>query len=308
MQLIRTLCILVLCCNGVHVMAQSTSDSFPPVRGVMAGVLYGSIFAHSQAVQNTAGANPLGIELQLINQQVGRKAYNICRCYPRQSLLAGAYSFDNEILGWGVMAAYMLEPAYRIRDWLFFSMRGSFGVAYASDPYHANKNPNNQSYSTAINAYLMYGLGLQFQFSERTALQLTTNFQHISNGGIEEPNKGVNWPTVGLHYKKPEKWVPAKKPVRFADLVDDVSRELLHRPASKGLVTTACLATGCRPKERIDREHELAMACLIECGVTKLADIPHPHARLLPDAPSKSVDRRMGVFQMASAADPSILG
>jgi uncharacterized protein (DUF1800 family) len=65
------------------------------------------------------------------------------------------------------------------------------------------------------------------------------------------------WPTVGLHYKKAERWVPSKKSVRFADLVDDVSRELLHRPASKGLLTTACLATGCKPKERIDREHEL---------------------------------------------------
>ncbi|MCW1912751.1 class I SAM-dependent methyltransferase [Luteolibacter sp. GHJ8] len=45
-----------------------------------------------------------------------------------------------------------------------------------------------------------------------------------------------------------------------------------------------------------DREHELAMACLIECGATKLAEIKNPHARPLPDAPNKSVDRRMGVF------------
>lgn len=47
-----------------------------------------------------------------------------------------------------------------------------------------------------------------------------------------------------------------------------------------------------------DREHELAMACLLECGATKLADVRHPHARPLPDAPNKAVDRRMGVFQV----------
>lgn len=50
-----------------------------------------------------------------------------------------------------------------------------------------------------------------------------------------------------------------------------------------------------------DREHELAMACLQECGATKLADIQHPHARPLPDAPNKSVDRRMGVFGLPLA-------
>ena len=153
-------------------------------------------------MQNTEGSHPRGIELQILKQQVDQKTYNICRCYPKQSILASAYSFDNKVLGWSAMAAYMLEPSYRISDRLFFSMRGSLGVAYASEPYDVNNNPTNQSYSTAINAYLLYGLGIQLQFSRRMALQLTTSFQHISNGGLREPNKGVNWPTVGLHMVK----------------------------------------------------------------------------------------------------------
>lgn len=45
-----------------------------------------------------------------------------------------------------------------------------------------------------------------------------------------------------------------------------------------------------------DREHELAMACLAQCGGRKLADIAHPHSRPLPDAPRKSVDRRLALF------------
>ena len=199
MQLVPIIWILVLCCSSRSMHGQATQDSFPPLNGIMAGVLYGSIFAHSEAVQNTAGAHPFGVEFQRIRQQVGEKAYNICRCYPKQSILVSAYSFDNEVLGWSVMAAYMLEPTYRLNDWLFFSMRGAVGGAYASHPYHANTNPGNQSYSTRLNAYLMYGLGLQLQFHPRTALQLTANFQHISNGGLKEPNKGVNWPSVGLH-------------------------------------------------------------------------------------------------------------
>jgi hypothetical protein len=167
--------------------------------GLAAGLHYGSIFAHSEAVQNTAGSHPWGIELQFMKQQVNRKAYNLCRCFPKQSLLASAYSLDNEVLGWSAMAAYLLEPSYRISDRFFFSMRGSFGLAYASDPYDPDKNPTNQSYSTTINAYLLYGIGLQWQLSQRMALQFTGNFQHISNGGLKQPNKGVNWPTMGIH-------------------------------------------------------------------------------------------------------------
>ena len=65
------------------------------------------------------------------------------------------------------------------------------------------------------------------------------------------------WPTTDLRYRKPAAWVPAKKPVRFEDLLDDVCRDLLHRRATRSMVETASLATGCRRREKIDREHDL---------------------------------------------------
>lgn len=197
--MVRYICMLGVCCSGFPAYTQTDTGSLPPLRAVTAGVQYGSIFAHSPAVQNTKGSNPMGIEIQLMKQRVDRQAYNLCRCYPKQSLLAGVYSFDNEVLGWSAMAAYLLEPSYRIGNRVLISMRGAAGLAYASDPYRAEKNPTNMSYSTTINAYLMYGVGFQWLFSNRTALQITGNFQHISNGGMKQPNKGVNWPSVGLH-------------------------------------------------------------------------------------------------------------
>jgi SAM-dependent methyltransferase len=45
-----------------------------------------------------------------------------------------------------------------------------------------------------------------------------------------------------------------------------------------------------------DREHDLATACLLQCGALRRADLPHPHSRPLPDAPGKSVDRRLALF------------
>jgi hypothetical protein len=65
------------------------------------------------------------------------------------------------------------------------------------------------------------------------------------------------WPSEGIRYRSPRAWVPAKKPIRFEDLVDAVSRDLLHRPASKRLVQTATIATGCKAREKVDRDHAL---------------------------------------------------
>lgn len=45
-----------------------------------------------------------------------------------------------------------------------------------------------------------------------------------------------------------------------------------------------------------DREHELATACLLQCGARLVAQLPHPHSRPLDDAPHKSVDRHLALF------------
>jgi SAM-dependent methyltransferase len=45
-----------------------------------------------------------------------------------------------------------------------------------------------------------------------------------------------------------------------------------------------------------DREHEQAMVCLGQCGGRKLADLRNFESRELPDAPGKSVDKRLALF------------
>jgi hypothetical protein len=64
------------------------------------------------------------------------------------------------------------------------------------------------------------------------------------------------WPTKGVHYREPKDRLP-KVRVRFADLVDHLSRELLHARASDRMLKACCQATGCKPREVIDPEHAL---------------------------------------------------
>ncbi|HMP94324.1 MAG TPA: acyloxyacyl hydrolase, partial [Phnomibacter sp.] len=177
-----------------------------PVAGLMgqaaggfgATVHYGSIFAHSEAVQNTRGAQPLGIELQYWRQRRDNAVYNTCRCYPRSGPLLFYTHFDSRILGSATGAGWLLEPNYRLAPNLHLQMRAAAGLLVANRPYDALTNATNQSYSTRLNAWLMYGLGVNWELTERLTLQVSGNFQHLSNGGVRQPNKGVNWPTASV--------------------------------------------------------------------------------------------------------------
>ena len=162
------------------------------------GVQHGFIFAHSQAVQNTKGSHPTGMEVMFSWQRNDASVFALCNCYPRKGLLLAYYDYDNVILGKSFTAAYFLEPVYKINKNIFFSIRGSAGLSYLTNPFDSLRNPTNRSYSTTISPYLLLGLGLWVRLSDHWWLNTSANYQHQSNGGFKEPNKGINWPTAGL--------------------------------------------------------------------------------------------------------------
>ncbi|HEU4860069.1 MAG TPA: acyloxyacyl hydrolase [Chitinophagaceae bacterium] len=163
-----------------------------------AGIQHGFIFAHSRSVQNTKGANPTGVELSFGWQRNDTETWDLCNCFPKKGLLLFYYDYDVDILGRGVGAAYFLEPYYKLGNKTFFSFRGVAGLAYLTNPFDSVHNPTNQSYSSAIGGYLLLGIGFSYLINKQWWLNTTINYQHISNGGLRQPNKGINWPTAGF--------------------------------------------------------------------------------------------------------------
>jgi hypothetical protein len=159
---------------------------------------YGFIFAHSVDVENTANSFPAGLTASFNWQRTDKQIANQYNCFPRHSLLIGYYNFDNTILGKGLNIAYSIEPHFMISQRLSFFPKASIGAALLSNPYDAETNPTNNSYSLPVSAYLSLGVGLRWQLSSFWAISLNGEYQHVSNGGLREPNKGINWPTVGL--------------------------------------------------------------------------------------------------------------
>ncbi|HEX6168478.1 MAG TPA: acyloxyacyl hydrolase [Chitinophagaceae bacterium] len=200
--------------QGNDSLAISNSKKAANIFSIGFGIQHGFIFAHSRAVQNTKGANPTGIELSLGWQRNDTQTWNLCNCFPKKGLLLVIYDYDVRLLGKSFGAAYFLEPVYKLGNKTFFSFRGVAGLAYLTNPFDSIHNPTNQSYSSAIGGYLLVGIGLSYLINKRWWLNTTINYQHISNGGLRQPNKGINWPTAGIsviYQKNPRPYFKAPR-------------------------------------------------------------------------------------------------
>lgn len=189
--------------NAAYAQTASTvtsesSTSNKSLFSIGVGAQHGFIFPHSVDVQNTSGARPTGIETIFSWQRIDSASFALCHCNPRQGLLLSYYDYDVDLLGKSATAAYLLEPTYGISKTVLFSVKAAAGLSYLSNPYDSILNPGNQSYSTPISIYLLVGVGVWIKLSDNWWLNPSINYQHISNGGMRQPNKGINWPTAGI--------------------------------------------------------------------------------------------------------------
>ncbi len=158
----------------------------------------GWVYAHTTDVRNTAGARPWGVHLEVGRQRTDFDAWQRFGCLPRTGLSLSYYDFGNAVLGRGGTAAYYVEPHFPLGARWSAAVRGSAGLSLLSNPYHPVRNPDNLSYSTTLNAYISLGFSARWHVAPRWWVGLAGSFQHVSNGGFRRPNKGINWPTLGL--------------------------------------------------------------------------------------------------------------
>lgn len=178
--------------------AQFTRAQKSKVPVYQGGFHTGFIFAHSTEVQNTAGARPQSYELAWGQWRNDSLLWNACRCTTLQALSVSYHNYDSDILGRALSASYLLEPIFRLSPRSSLSLRTVAGLAYLTHPFDAETNPANQSYSLPISAYLALGIGYWRKVNDHWQVGTHVLYQHISNGGLRQPNKGINWPTAGL--------------------------------------------------------------------------------------------------------------
>ena len=160
---------------------------------------YGFVIIHSRAIRAIKNSHPMGTEFNFSWQKIDKKSWELCHCYPKVGILLSFFDFDNKkILGYGFNVAGFVEPFFQIDKKFNISFRTAAGLSLDTEPYDEFCNPENFSYSLPINGYLQLGLILHYQVNPKIKLTVSSNFNHISNGGLKQPNKGVNYPTIGM--------------------------------------------------------------------------------------------------------------
>ena len=187
--------------------AQSVKDSVSSKNRIFSVGIRGHggyFLKHSSMLNPLKESYPFGFELDIAWQLTSDKAYAFCSCYPRVGVSINYMNFDNgPVLGSAYYALAFVEPVFFIPKRFNLSFRiALLGFAFMDRPYNAETNPNNVAYSTYFAFPLALGIGFNYQVDPHWNIRLGANYNHISNGGIKNPNKGLNYPTahLGVNY------------------------------------------------------------------------------------------------------------
>jgi hypothetical protein len=165
---------------------------------------YGFIIKHSTKLgDETVGRRPWIIEADFGWHLTGQNVWKYCFCYPRAGFTLYYVNFDNpEVIGSSFALPFYIEPYMKAEKKLSYSIRFGGGPAYMTQIYDTINNPENVMFSSRISFVVFLNIGLNYRLNPRTTIRLAANYNHISNGGIKNPNLGANFPTanIGIDY------------------------------------------------------------------------------------------------------------
>ena len=160
---------------------------------------YGFIIPHSKSIAQISNSNPFGFTLDFNKALISQKSWEKCYCEAQSGFSFSYFNFDNpKTLGSAITSSAYFEPLIANRKRLFFGVRGTFGLAYLSQVFDADRNPDNLFFSMPISFLLGVSLNTYYKINPHITFQLSMNYNHISNGGFKQPNKGMNFPTLSF--------------------------------------------------------------------------------------------------------------
>lgn len=199
---------------------------------------YGTTVPHSFEVQNTARAMVQGVQLEADWKKISQSTWDNCYCYPNMGVSLTYSYFSNKVLGHSITGAYFIEPSFRLFKNTELGLKGYVGLSYLTDPYDPVSNSSNMSYSMPVTGFLAIGLGIHQSVSWHLRLQLYAQFFHNSNGGIKEPNYGIDYPLIsaGANYILNPVDIPVREKSASKDFRNKKMRKDIYILGSSRLV------------------------------------------------------------------------
>ena len=178
---------------------------------------YGNIIAHSRDVKSISTSKPWGFGVEISQLKIKEKSWQNCNCYSKVGFTFSYTNFGNAaVLGNAYSLIFFFEPLLTYRKRLYFTLRSGIGISFLNNIYDEIENPTNLFYSTSFSFPLLLNLGVNYKINPLLNANLSVFYNHISNGGIRQPNKGINYPTIalGLDYILFQTPFPVKRKIK----------------------------------------------------------------------------------------------
>ena len=198
--MIRTLFLILLVLSQVSAKGQAEDKN--PI-SLALKPQYGFILPHSSKVEHLTHTNPFGVEAELGWIMLKDKNWRQCNCYSKTGVSFLYVNYDNpEVIGSSYNIIGFAEP-YLIRSNRFlFTARMGVGISLLDHVYDEQSNPDNTFFSSVLSYIIHIDLNAYFKLTDQYSLMSYAKYNHISNGGVKQPNYGMNFPMfgVGLSY------------------------------------------------------------------------------------------------------------
>lgn len=163
----------------------------------------GFIIPHRDTLKDIASSTPRGLQLEVSRFNYSEKSWQSCNCYARTGFSFLFFDYGNNAqLGQSYNLSFFIEPYLNVNNKLTFSYRAAMALTYLNRVYDAVDNSENLFYSSPISYMLLVSLNANYEVHKNWRLNTSLNYNHISNGGMKQPNLGMNFPTlsVGVDY------------------------------------------------------------------------------------------------------------
>ncbi|MFP4619918.1 MAG: acyloxyacyl hydrolase [Bacteroidales bacterium] len=187
---------LIFLLTGISAFSQDTTSN-PVLLGLKPQ--YGYILPHTESIRPLSNSNPYGMELDYGWVLSRQSDWKRCNCYSRAGFSASFINFGNpEILGSAASVIMFAEPYLNYGSPVWMSMRMGVGPSYVTKVYDEKNNPQNLFFSSHLSFIIHMDFMLNFRLNEHWTGKIFGKYHHISNGGVEQPNMGINFPTFGV--------------------------------------------------------------------------------------------------------------
>lgn len=163
----------------------------------------GFIIPHSTEIIDVSTSKPFGFQLDASRINRSQEAWNKCNCYSQVGLSFAYFNYRNpDVLGNSYNLIAYMEPLLSYNKRMNFRFRTGAGLTYLTEVYNADTNPTNLFFGSSISGFLMVGFSAHYNLMKNWNVNVGFHYNHISNGGLQQPNKGMNFPTAnaGVEY------------------------------------------------------------------------------------------------------------